>query len=264
MSGGDKITRAVFGGLRSTTTANLWQYDYGQVLLISGIDLPDWYEVHFANQERDGEAKGQIGDANGVAIPDECLTSGEDIFAFLFLHDGETDGETEYKIHIPVKERPLKVPEEPTPVQQDMITEALAALTVGVNRSETAAANAEESEANAKASEEAADAAMQAASGSAQEAAEAAANAAQAAQAAAQAAQAAGQSEASAGQAATDAQDAAADAARSADRAEQAATTAGYLDIDIDPVTGRLIYIRTDQVDVDFVLRNEHLIMEVI
>lgn len=257
MSGGDKITRAVFGGLRSTTTANLWQYDYGQVLLISGIDLPDWYEVHFSNQERDGEAKGQIGDANGVAIPDEYLTSGEDIFAFLFLHDGETDGETEYKIRIPVKERPLKVPEEPTPVQQDMITEALAALTVGVNRSETAAANAEESETNAKASEEAADAAMQAAAGSAQAAAQSASNAARDAQAA-------GQSEASAGQDAADAQAAAADASRSADRAEQAATTAGYLDIDIDPVTGRLIYIRTDQVDVDFVLRNEHLIMEVI
>ena len=257
MSGGDKITRAVFGGLRSTTTANLWQYDYGQVLLISGIDLPDWYEVHFSNQERDGEAKGQIGDASGVQIPDEYLTSGDDIYAFIFLHDGETDGETEYKIHIPVKERPLKVPEEPTPVQQDMITEALAALTVGVNRSETAAANAEESEANAKASEEAADTAMQAAAGSAQAAAQSASNAARDAQAA-------GQSEASAGQAATDAQDAAADAARSADRAEQAATTAGYLDIDIDPVTGRLIYIRTDQVDVDFVLRNEHLIMEVI
>ena len=243
MSGGDKITRAIFGGLRSTTTANLWQYDYGQVLLIEGIELPDWYEVHFSNQERDGEAKGQIGDANGVTIPDEYLTSGDDIYAFLFLHDGETDGETEYKIHIPVKERPLKVPEEPTPVQQDMITEALAALTVGVNRSETAAANAEESETNAKASEEAADAAMQAAAGSAQ---------------------AAGQSEANAGQAAADAQDAAADAARSADRAETAATTAGYLDIDVDPVTGRLIYTRTDQVDVDFVLRNEHLIMEVI
>lgn len=257
MSGGDKITRAVFGGLRSTTTANLWQYDYGQVLLISGIDLPDWYEVHFSNQERDGEAKGQIGGANGVTIPDEYLTSGDDIYAYIFIHDGETDGETEYKIHIPVKERPLKVPEEPTPVQQDMITEALAALTVGVNRSETAAANAEESEANAKASEEAADAAMQAAAGSAQAAAEAAANAAQDAQAA-------GQSEANAGQAAADAQDAAADAARSADRAETAATTAGYLDIDVDPVTGRLIYTRTDQVDVDFVLRNEHLIMEVI
>jgi len=257
MSGGDKITRAIFGGLRSTTTANLWQYDYGQVLLIEGIELPDWYEVHFSNQERDGEAKGQIGDANGVTIPDEYLTSGDDIYAFLFLHDGETDGETEYKIHIPVKERPLKVPEEPTPVQQDMITEALAALTVGVNRSETAAANAEESETNAKASEEAADAAMQAAAGSAQAAAQSASNAARDAQAA-------GQSEANAGQAAADAQDAAADAARSADRAETAATTAGYLDIDVDPVTGRLIYTRTDQVDVDFVLRNEHLIMEVI
>ena len=51
-------------------------------------------------------------------------------------------------------------------------------------------------------------------------------------------------------------------AAESADRAEQAANNAGYLDVKI--VGGRLIYTRTDAVDVDFALNNGRLIMEAI
>ena len=52
------------------------------------------------------------------------------------------------------------------------------------------------------------------------------------------------------------------DRATNADRAEQAANTAGYLDVEI--VDGRLIYTRTDAVDVDFALNNGRLIMEAI
>ena len=51
-------------------------------------------------------------------------------------------------------------------------------------------------------------------------------------------------------------------ASADADRAEQAASTAGYLDVKI--VDGRLIYTRTDAVDVDFALNNGRLIMEAI
>lgn len=51
-------------------------------------------------------------------------------------------------------------------------------------------------------------------------------------------------------------------ASADADRAEQAASTAGYLDVEI--VDGRLIYTRTDAVDVDFALNNGRLIMEAI
>ena len=62
------------------------------------------------------------------------------------------------------------------------------------------------------------------------------------------------------------ARDAAADSASeantSADRAEQAAATAGYMEIDVDE-TGHLVYRRTDAVDVDFALSAAgHLIME--
>jgi len=54
-----------------------------------------------------------------------------------------------------------------------------------------------------------------------------------------------------------------ADAAeQSAERAEQAANTAGYIDVEI--VDGDLIYKRTDAVDVDFELIDGDLVMEVI
>lgn len=62
----------------------------------------------------------------------------------------------------------------------------------------------------------------------------------------------------SASQASASAQSASADA----ERAEQAANNAGYLDVKI--VGGRLIYTRTDAVDVDFALNNGRLIMEAI
>lgn len=52
------------------------------------------------------------------------------------------------------------------------------------------------------------------------------------------------------------------DAERSADRAEQIAATAGYMEVEI--VDGHLIYRRTKNVDIDFVLRDGHLYMEVV
>lgn len=56
----------------------------------------------------------------------------------------------------------------------------------------------------------------------------------------------------------------AADANRDADRAEQAANTAGYMEIEVDG-NGHLIYTRTDAVDVTFNLDADgHLLMEAV
>lgn len=121
----DNILKVSFGGLRSVTANPLWQYDYGQILQIKGIDLPEMYEVHFANSEN-GNSKTSIGDVNGVPIPDEYLDSGDDIFAWVYLHTGVNDGETEYKIHIPVKTRAFPTHETPTPVQQSEIERLIA------------------------------------------------------------------------------------------------------------------------------------------
>ena len=255
MSNPLNITTAAFGGLREVTTAPLWQWDYGQILRITGLDLPQAFEVHFSNSRKSGETVTQIGSDGQVIIPDMYLTSGADIYAFVFLHDGTDDGETEYVIKIPVRERPEPSDIEPTPEQQDAITEAIAALNVAVTQTgEDKAATAALAEAAAASSLIATEAATQA-QGSATSASASATTAINAASTATTKASEAATSAASAAQSASN-------ASMDADRAEQAATTAGYLDVEI--VDGRLIYTRTDAVDVDFALNNGRLIMEAI
>lgn len=121
-------------------TSALFQWDYGQILLPTGVELPSAYEVHFAVPNTDTTMT-VIGGADGVAIPDELLQSSGQIVAYIYLHEGEDDGETEYKINIPVKSRPQPSDYEPTPVQQDVITQTIGALQNAVSHVDDVADN---------------------------------------------------------------------------------------------------------------------------
>lgn len=133
----DNIVTAVYNGTGRYKTAPLYQYDYGQKLKISGVDLPSAYEVHFGNSIH-GNATTQIGNADGVAIPDMYLLSGQTVYAWLFVHSGEADGETEFVITIPVLARAKPTDAAPTPVQQSAIDEAIAALNTAVDNADEA------------------------------------------------------------------------------------------------------------------------------
>lgn len=122
-------------------TAPLYQFDYGQELVFQGFDLPSSFEVHFAN-EFEGEASTQIASDNVVSIPDIYLTSGANVYAWIFLHTGEDDGITIFHIEIPVIERAEPIDEEPTPVQRSVITETIAALQSAVSEAQGYAAAA--------------------------------------------------------------------------------------------------------------------------
>lgn len=122
-------------------TATLWQYDYGQILKFTNAELPDVYEVHFSNEEN-GESLTMIGDENGVDIPDELLQTGKNIYVWLYLHAGDSDGETEFYGLIPVMGRSAKTDYEPTPVQQDVITQTIAALNAARNAAAGSASSA--------------------------------------------------------------------------------------------------------------------------
>lgn len=132
-----KTTRIVLS--KKTGRGNsLYQYDYGQVVQFVGVSLPETYEVHFSNTDVQGTAKVQLGHADGVMIPDEYLLSGDPIYIWVFLHDAETDGRTEYKAYIPVVKRPITDETPITPVQQDVITETIAALNNALEKAQEA------------------------------------------------------------------------------------------------------------------------------
>lgn len=249
-----KIIKGVVNSGRYTVTAPIIKEDYGLYLQIEGVELPQTYEVDFSNSEHNGTSVTMIGNSDGVLIPHQFIDTGKDVFAFLY-HVGANYGRTVYKFRIPNKIRPDRTDDTPTPEQASVIDQAISALNEAVEQTAQDVIDA--------------DASAQSASQSAENAHDSAVDAqnyAESAQTSANNASAsASQASASAGTAsaaATSASASAASAYADAERAEQAASTAGYLDVEI--VNGRLIYTRTDAVDVDFTLNNGRLIMEAI
>lgn len=129
----------------------LWQWDYGQVLRIQGLNLPKAVEIHFSLQESGGEAKKRVGftkdGVTDVVIPESMLENEEslgnyDIFAFIYLTD-DTSGQTEYKICMPVKARP-KPEAFDKPEDEEIFQEAITAVRESAERAETAEQKAAE------------------------------------------------------------------------------------------------------------------------
>ena len=249
-----KIIKGVVNSGRYTVTAPIVKEDYGLYLQIEGVELPSTYEVDFSNSEHSGTSVTMIGNSDGVLIPHQFIDTGKDIFAFLY-HVGANYGRTVYKFRIPNKVRPDRTSEEPTPEEQCVIDQAINALNEAVAQTAEDVIDADASAQSASADADRAEQAKEDATVMAQ-------RSANSAQASADYSASAQTSAGTASAAATSASASAASAYADAERAEQAASTAGYLDVEI--VDGRLIYTRTDAVDVDFTLNNGRLIMEAI
>lgn len=122
------IVTAVFrDGATSCRAPGLWQWDYGQILQITGVDLPRAVEVHFSQGDDAGTRMGVTEDGIcSVAIPDIYLQTAEPIDVYVYLHTGEDDGETEYHIILPIRGRTQPVdydPEDPevSPAYQALV-----------------------------------------------------------------------------------------------------------------------------------------------
>lgn len=132
----NRIIKATFIGSQSiVTTAPAYRFNYGNILEFEGLDLPQAFEVHFSNSET-GDSTTSIGQDNAVEIPNIYFKGYGSIFAWVYLHDTESDGETVKKVVIPLRERANITNYEPTPVQQDAITQAIAALDSAVEKCE--------------------------------------------------------------------------------------------------------------------------------
>lgn len=135
-----------FGNMRQITGPCInYQYDVKQILVIKGLDLPDYYEVDFCN-DGDTQTITMVGTADGVQIPDDFLLTGKKVKAYIVVQ-GTSEGavQTRYEVTLPVRSRPARSDIQPTPAEQQQIDELVDALNDGVARSETAAENAEQS-----------------------------------------------------------------------------------------------------------------------
>lgn len=151
-----KTVRNAFG------TEPIYQIDTGHVLVFDdGFDLPEFFEVHFSNSIT-GTSITQIGQNHVVTLPDMYAQTANPIYAWLYIDDGES-GLTKFFIEIPVYRRAIPSDDEPTPVEERAIDQAIAALNEGVDRAETAADNAETAQGEAEDAQEAAEQAQSAA-----------------------------------------------------------------------------------------------------
>lgn len=138
---------------RYASTLGVWQYDYGQVLRITGPELPPAVEVQFSLAEKSGETLSRVGTTvdgvTEVKIPDELLThsatSDYRIYAYIYLTD-ETSGNTKYEITIPVRVRskPTSPAEDPE-TDPDLFRETIVAVNASAERAKMAEQNAKES-----------------------------------------------------------------------------------------------------------------------
>ena len=138
---------------RFVTTRKIWQYDYGQILSITGQNLPTATEVHFSLDIRGGSTLSRVGTtmdgATTVKIPDELLKnngkSGDfSIYAFIYVADEES-GNTEYRITIPVYSRPK--PENPSvdpAPEPNIFHETVTAVNNAADRAEKAVKETEQ------------------------------------------------------------------------------------------------------------------------
>ena len=131
------IVAAFKKGSKRAYTKNAHQFDKGQKLIVTGIVLPDSYEVHISNEQEGGMAYSCLGNAEGIYIPDAFFVKGDFVYVWIYateeIREGEAvaydidpeeevitekkvaetiihEGETVYEIVIPVKRRSIQLP----------------------------------------------------------------------------------------------------------------------------------------------------------
>ena len=132
----------------------IWQHDYGQILRITGVDLPKAVEVQFSLRDKGGDTLTRIGTTvdgvTEVKVPDSFLknencTQNYLIYAWIYVTN-DTSGNTEYQIILHVKSRPKpeEPSEEPLP-EPNIFHETVEAVNAAADRAEQAEQNAKAS-----------------------------------------------------------------------------------------------------------------------
>lgn len=144
MANNDNIIYARFNHGHEITTDPRSQYAYGQVVKISGLHLPTSFDADIANKG-DKQAKAVIGTNNELPIDDNYFLSGKDIIVMINVHATNKDGRTKYIINIPINKRSKRADIELEPVEQDVVSTAIATLNEAVERTSADVESAENS-----------------------------------------------------------------------------------------------------------------------
>lgn len=144
MANNDNIIYARFNHGHEITTDPRSQYAYGQVVKISGLHLPASFDADIANKG-DKQAKATIGTNNELPIDDNYFLSGKDIIVMINVHATAKDGRTKYIINIPINKRSKRADIELEPVEQDVVSTAIATLNEAVERTSADVESAENS-----------------------------------------------------------------------------------------------------------------------
>lgn len=109
---------AVFrGGCNHAYSESVHQYDKNLKLQLTGVELPESYEVHFSNNKERGYSVAFEGPDGLIPIPDAFFMSGDYVYAFIYSTDEDAENKTKYVVTIPVIPRPVPVlaPKDPPP-----------------------------------------------------------------------------------------------------------------------------------------------------
>ena len=141
----NRIITAVFNGFKNIKVSDVWQWDYGQILRIQGLDLPTAVEVDFAvagaseSIARIGTTKDGVTD---VVIPDSLIETGKNLVAYIYLRDSAS-GNTEYQIDMLVTKR-AKPEAYDRPEDKELFGQAIEAVNTAADRAEKAGQTAQE------------------------------------------------------------------------------------------------------------------------
>lgn len=120
------MLKAIFPkNTREISLFGLTQWDKGQKITISFENMPERFQVHFSSKGSDEAYVVDVKSSEGVAvadIPDELLTKGNDIDAWIYITSG-SKGETIGKATLYVKPRaePIGYMESLVPSQQKLV-----------------------------------------------------------------------------------------------------------------------------------------------
>ena len=142
-----------FGRERTARKSGLYQYDYGQILRVFDLELPEYVTVDFSLTDTRGSTETRVGKTTDgcleVQIPNEMLKNSHVsvnteyymIYAYIYVSD-ETSGNTVYKVILQVKTRSKPSDIGTDPEDKKLLDEAVNAVNAAASRAETAESNA--------------------------------------------------------------------------------------------------------------------------